>query len=359
MRGRKEPTEPPRSGARVPRGFSGRAAALTLFAGTVLWVLLFVRQGGPAALAHSAVSIREGQNASSYGFIGVWLVQGTTLYALAVWLRERTGPALATLLVGTPISLAASLALQLRALAVFGVFAALVIYVRSRDIRMRHVLIGAATVGVGFIALGFLQQARHYTHRVSTAEAVRMTAETPLWAMYVSDLSTFDSFVAIEGLVPESLPYLQGESLAEIPQVLLPRAVWPEKPLGVDVRSGQILYPGTGVANPVSLQGELYWNGGAWLVAVGALALGLLFGALGRFGQRVGPHTPSLLVLYGVAVPFTFAFLTRGLAIMTASLVLALLGTSLAIAAASPHARASVRRALALRRRRAELAAAQ
>ena len=273
--------------------------------------------------------------------------------------RERTRSALATLLVGAPISLAASLALQLRALAVFGLFAALVIYVRSRDIRMRHVLIGAVIACVGFVALGFLQQARHYTHRMSTAEAVRLTAETPLWAMYVSDLSTFDSFVAVEVLVPESLPYLRGESLAEIPQVLLPRALWPDKPLGVDVRSGQILYPGTGVANPVSLQGELYWNGGAWLVAVGALALGLLFGVLGRVGLRVGPDTPSLLVLYGVAVPFTFAFLTRGLAIMNASLVLALIGTSLAIAVVSPHARASIRSALALRGRRARLAAAQ
>ena len=344
---------------RVLRAFSGRAAALTLVVGTALWVLLFIRQGGPAALAHSAVSIRDGQNASSYGFIGVWLVQGATLYALAVWLRERTRSALATLLVGAPISLAASLALQLRALAVFGLFAALVIYVRSRDIRMRHVLIGAVIACVGFVALGFLQQARHYTHRMSTAEAVRLTAETPLWAMYVSDLSTFDSFVAVEVLVPESLPYLRGESLAEIPQVLLPRALWPDKPLGVDVRSGHILYPGTGVANPVSLQGELYWNGGAWLVAVGALALGLLFGILGRVGLRVGPDTPSLLVLYGVAVPFTFAFLTRGLAIMNASLVLALIGTSLAIAVVSPHARASIRSALALRGRRARLAAAQ
>jgi hypothetical protein len=305
------------------------------------------------------VSIREGQNASAYGFIGVWLVQGTTLYALAVWLRDRTRSALAIVLVGTPVSLAASLALQLRALAVFGVFAALVIYVRSRDIRTRHVLIGAVVAGVGFVALGFVQQAREYTHRVSTAEAVRLTAETPLWAMYVSDLSTFDSFVAVEGLVPESLPYLRGESLAEVPQALVPRALWPEKPLGVDVRSGQILYPGAGVANPVSLQGELYWNGGPWFVAIGALVLGLLFGALGRVGQRVGPYTPSLLVLYGVAVPFTFAFLTRGLAIMTASLVLALLGTSLAIVAISPHARASVRRAIALRGRRAGLATAQ
>ena len=80
------------------------------------------------------------------------------------------------------------------------------IYVRSRDIRTRHVLIGIVIAGVGFAALGFLQQAREYTHRMSTAEGVRLTAETPLWAMYVSDLSTFDSFVAVEGLVPESLP---------------------------------------------------------------------------------------------------------------------------------------------------------
>jgi hypothetical protein len=317
---------------------SGRGAASALIVGTLLWAALFLRQGGPSALADSAVSLRAGQNASFYGFIGVWLVQGTTLIAFAMWLVSPTRTVRIVVATGVLLSLGAMVALQLRAPAAFALATAAILYLRERKPTTRRGLqLGAAAV-VAFLALGFLQQVREFTHRLPTAEAISVTTRTPLWAAYVSDLSTFDSFVAIDQLVPESIPYLHGSSLVEIPLVLVPREVWADKPLGIDTRAGAYLYPGTGVANPVSLQGELYWNGGLGAVIVGATVLGLAFGRLARAGLDSPPGSIAHL-LYAVAVPFSFAFLTRGLAVMFASLVLAMIGTTLAAVVVSPSVR--------------------
>jgi hypothetical protein len=110
--------------------------------------------------------------------------------------------------------------------------------------------------------------------------------------------------------------------------------VWAGKPYGIDVRAGSYLYPGTNVALAISLQGELYWNAGVPGIALGGLMLGLLFGLLAAAGLRTTPGT-AWFVLYAVAVPFTHAFLTRGLATMTENLVFAVVGVALALLAMS------------------------
>jgi hypothetical protein len=189
----------------------------------------------------------------------------------------------------------------------------------------RHlVAIGIAAV-LGVVALGFAQQVRNYSASTSTGQAVRIAARTPVGYWFGSDLSTFDNFVALRLLVPGSVEYLDGESLAAIPTAVVPRSVWHGKPAALDVRAASYLYPGSGAAVPVSLQGELYWNAGLPAVAAGMALMGLLMGLFACAGWRVHPGS-GWFVLYASALPFTHAFLTRGLATMTANLVFALIG---------------------------------
>ena len=319
-----QPVVPPRT------HWVGGAVALVL--GTALWAALFVRLGGIGALVHSAVSVRADQRSSSYGFVGVWVVQGTGLWALALLLEggRRNATRLRTLVVlAAVLSAAAAVALELRGLVLFAVISALTIALALRPPSRAKLFVGTAAAVLAVLALGFAQQVRAYTSGMTTPEAVRTTVHTPVWALYASDLGTFDDLVAMRELVPASIPFLNGGTIREIPQALVPRRLWPGKPVGVDARVASYLYPGVAVAVPISLQGELYWNGGLAVVIGGSLVIGAAFGALGRFGLRSRIRTP-FFVLYAVALPFTHAFLTRGLAAMTENLVFALVGVSVA-----------------------------
>ena len=318
--------------SRGPTGsfsLSGRRAALVLGAGTVLWLLLFLRQGGPSALLHSPASIRTNQGASFYAFVGVWMVQGTALYSLAAVLTGGGRTAKRVLWASVALSLLASAALQLRGLLAVAVLAAAAIYILVRGVTRRTAAVGAVAILLGGAAFVVAQQVRAYSTMVSTSEAVSLTVRTPPHLMLVSDLSTYENLVAMEILVPESIAYLDGETLVAIPQALVPRAIWPDKPETIDARVGAYFYPGVGVGIPITMQGELFWNGGLVVLLLGSLVLGGAFGALARAGLHV--RVGAALVLYAAVFPFTHAALTRSLASATQNVAFVLLGVGLAI----------------------------
>lgn len=313
--------------------FAGVGATAALAVGTALWVLLFVRQGGPSALVESAVSIRFNQRASFYGYIGVWLLQGTVLYAFAVMLQTGRLAAKRVVLVGIPLAVAASVALQLRMLSVFFLLGLGAIYVGLREMSRRRIALAAGFLVAAVLGFAFAQQVRVYTYHESLPEATRLAAKTPVSQMFVSDLGTFDHFVAMEQLVPGSIEYLDGQSLVEIPLAMIPRTLWPEKPLGIDHEVTSYLYPGSAAGTPISMQGEFYWNGGIALVAFGSLLVGAFFGIAARFGLRLAPTDPRFVV-YAALWPFTHAIVTRGFATMIENAVFALVGVTLALVAA-------------------------
>ncbi len=201
-----------------------------------------------------------------------------------------------------------------------------------RGVHPQRLVAGIVVALVGAVVLLAMAQFRTYSSNYSTDEALTLLVQTPPSAYTVSDLSTFDNLVAIRELVPSSVPYLDGESFKWIPELLVPRALWHGKPLGLDFLASAYFYPGVLVGTPVSLQGELYWNDGLWTVAGGAFVVGALMGMLGRWGLTRARGRGGF-VLYVVALTSTHAFLTRSLAIMTSSLVLALIGSAIAVAA--------------------------
>ena len=314
-----------------PLHISARGATVALALGTLLWGSLFIRQGGPSALLHSAASIRVNEGSSFYAFVGVWIVQASALYAFAAHLQRPTRASKRVLATAVALSLAAGLCLQLRSLTVFTVIGAFAIYLTLRVPSRRAVALGVVLLALGVLALGVTQELRALTATHSTRESIQLTARTPLWAMYVSDLSTYDNLVAMQGLVPDSIPYLDGRTLAEIPAALVPRSLWPGKPLGIDFRVSSYLYPGVFVGIPITVQGELYWNGGIGIVALGALILGAALGRVARMGLSAA--SGAVFVFYAVTLPFTHGLLTRGLAGIVENLVFALVGTAIAVTA--------------------------
>ncbi|MDX6449766.1 MAG: hypothetical protein QOD08_2229, partial [Gaiellaceae bacterium] len=207
---------------------------------------------------------------------------------------------------------------------------------------------------VGILLLAFAQQVRGNTHFVSTREAIRRSAKTPFLSLFDNDLSTFDNFVAINKLVPGTVHYLDGRTLVEIPLSLIPRGLWHGKPLGVDTEATAYLYPGAPAGSPLSMQGELYWNGGILPIVLGSAVVGFLLGLFARFYIRSTPGS-RLALLYFALWPFTYALLTRSLAVMTENIVFALVGVVvvLLVVAPPPDLRADVSAMLRLRRPRA------
>ena len=302
---------------------SGAAAVVTIGLGVLLAGALFVRQGGPSAIIHAPGSLHSSQGSSAYGQLGIWLLQGTALYALAAVLQNGSRTARRVLIISAPLGFLSPLAIASRGLAVFLLFGALVIYLRFRTPRWRTVAVAtAAAVALG-IGLEFSAVVRTYSQSTSAISAIRLAAHTPVGSLQTADLSTFDDLLAMQQLVPESIGWLDGRSLAQIPAALVPRAVWSGKPQSLDVQVTDYLAPGGTAGSPIAMQGEFYWNFGLIGVAIGALILGALFGASMKLllsGGRLG------LLLYAVVFPSTFALLTRALGTMTANTFIGVVG---------------------------------
>ena len=324
-----------------PRPFNVPAALGLLAFGTILWLILFERQGGVDTLLHSAVAIRSDQRSSFWAFVGVWIVQSVGLYALLVTIDGGTRASRLVLAAAAASTALAAVGTQLRMFAAFAFVSGVVLVLAIRRPRRRHVVIGIAVAALGAFALGFAQQVREYTHVVSTPDAIHLTAKTPLWSSYVSDLSTFDHFVAVQEVVPESVGYLGGSSIVEIPEAIVPRSLWPAKPLGFDHQVTELLYPGADAGIPISIQGELYWNGGIPFIVVGCLVFGLLCGRLVRVCLDF-PRGRIALLAYALVIPFTHALLTRGLATMFQNLVFALAGLAIVVFILDGETRAQV-----------------
>jgi oligosaccharide repeat unit polymerase len=322
------------------------ASWLVVGFGALLAGALFMRQGGPAALIHSAGSLHTNQGSGFYGQLGIWMLIGTALYAFAAILRSE-GPnreAKRLLLVSAPLAAACTLALGSRGFIAFGLLAAAVIYLRLRTPRARSVAITIAVALILAAGLEFTAIVRTNASSTDLGTAVERTVETPVPAFQTADLSVFDDFVAMQEVVPSSISRLDGNSLLQIPAALAPRALWPGKPQPLDNLVTEYLYPGATAGTPITMQGETYWNFGLPGVAIGALLLGLLMGWSATLLFR---RDPLSVILYAVLYASVFALLTRALGTMTANTFIALVGAGfavIAIGSVRPLLREPVRR---------------
>jgi peptidoglycan/LPS O-acetylase OafA/YrhL/O-antigen/teichoic acid export membrane protein len=305
------------------------ADPLSLFAsfgllslGTLLWGALFIRQGGPSALLHHAASIHTAQQSSFYGVGGVWIVQATGLLAFDRLLRGGGRRPLLVMTCAALLSLAAAICLESRGLLVIGALAAVAVYLHARRPTGRALAVGAviAVLSVGLLA--FAERVRSFTQVTSTSHAVTLALKTPPSTYAVADLTPFDNLVTLGELVPASVPRLKGSSIAAIPGAFIPRALWPGKPQPLDQQVSKYLYPGSTVGSPISVQGELWWNFGWPGVAVGALLIGLLMGAVVRRGVHARSEHGRLL--YALFFASCFTPMVSALATMASNTAIAL-----------------------------------
>ena len=312
-----------------------RAPWIVTGLGAMLAGALFMRQGGPAALIHSAGSLHTNQGSGFYGQLGIWMLIGTALYAFAAILRSE-GPnreARRVLIVSAPLAAACTLALGSRGFIAFGLLAAAVIYLRLRTPRARSVAITVAVALVLAAGLEFTAIVRTNAASTDLGTAVERTIETPVPAFQTADLSVFDDFVAMQSVVPSSISRLDGSSLLQIPAALTPRALWPGKPQPLDNLVAEYLYPGAVAGTPITMQGELYWNFGMPGVALGSLLIGALMGWSMTLLFR---RDLLSLVTYAILYASVYALLTRALGTMTANTFIALVGAGIAVVAVGP-----------------------
>lgn len=308
---------------------SGISSAFAIGLGVFLAGALFIRQGGPSAVIHAPGSLHLNKGSAFYGQFGIWVLEGTALYALAGTLQGGGKAARRVLVVSAPLALLSPLALASRGLAVLGLLGALLIYLRFRTPTRRTVAMMATLAVVLAIGLEFSAVVRTYGQRTDLWSATVRAVHTPPAALQVADLSVFDDLLAMQGLIPDSIGWLGGRSLAQIPAALVPRSLWPRKPQPLDIQVTHFLYPNPAntAGVPIAMQGEFFWNFGLVGVTIGGLLLGALLGAsmyLFFVESRLA------LLLYAVVFPSTFALITRALGTMTANTVIALAGVALA-----------------------------
>lgn len=312
-----------------------RAPWVVLAVGTLLAGLLFTRQGGISALINSPGALHTNQGSGFYGQLGIWMLEGVALYSLAVLVQgdARVGEARRLLLVSAPLAVASTLSLGSRGLIAFGFVAAVAIFLRLRSPSARTVLLTLAAAVLLGAALEFSAVVRTHAASSDLGTALERTSETPIPYFQTADLSAFDDFVAMQQLIPDSISWLHGESLAQIPAALAPRTLWPGKPQPLDSEVTAYLYPGATAGTPITLQGELYWNFGLPGVALGGLAMGALMAwSILLFFRR----DALSLLLYAVLYASVFALLTRAIGTMTANTAIALVGVLIAVLAIAP-----------------------
>lgn len=323
--GRRRPANLPAS----PRLVLGLVATLIL--GVALWLALFFRIGGVDALVTDPAVLHLRQLGGAYGVFGMLLCFATALLALAFWLERRDRALLWVFGAAAAVSIGASLALATRGPLMVSALAALAMVARRRRPTTRQVVAALAVGAVAILGVSAVRQVRHVAQQQPLdAAAKSLLHESPL-SLVSGDLIEFDHLVALQRLVPDPLPWLNGTSVDDVPGAFVPRALWAEKPLPVDYRlSRQIYGPETRAGTPPTLVGEMYWNFGLYGGTLILLGFGIAAGRLWWRWSRIPRPTALSETSVCVSLGYGYLLLTRPLAAMALTTAEALLAVLVA-----------------------------
>ena len=124
---------------------------------------------------------------------------------------------------------------------------------------------------------------------------------------FAEDANMLDGFVLLRQVYPELLGYSYGGEHLEIFERPIPRAWWPDKPVGGYINKLGIITAETGFTLGISpsLFGSFYQEGGIVGVVLLSIIYGFGFGRLVSFSTRIVPLTGLLLrgILAAAVVP--------------------------------------------------------
>jgi hypothetical protein len=177
----------------------------------------------------------------------------------------------------------------------------------------------AAMLLPAILLMGFMDLYRQTVRRFSDVDRISFTqvlaalgrakdySETrgfvSTFVLGLNRMSDLESISEIYRNVPEIHPYLEGETYERIPYSLIPRALWPDKPVlltGVN----EWFFQHEGGTSPITVMGEGYLNYG-WLGVIGcAVFAAIVMRSLDRFMLRFVNNIAMLPVYIGF-VAFT------------------------------------------------------
>lgn len=199
-----------------------------------------------------------------------------------------------------------------RALVVLAVGSPVALYhLAVRRLSTRSMVIGALLAASALFTMGFV---RLLSTR-GVERALSALSKRPVTAVHfafnaVGEFKTFDAASIVIRDVPEVMPYNYGETFFRVPWMIVPRRLWPEKPVPSGYIIVQRYLPNLQTAYPPMAVGELFAAGGWIAVFVGFFGLGWASRVVWEWHRRhPGPGNVSVYLLYCF---FVFDFIRVG-----------------------------------------------
>lgn len=309
------------------------ALGLALLGG-LLYSLFLLQSGGITAL-QSILSGRNSANELSYRQSTGYLYQALSFTVPAALLllgagvsRRRPLLFVLAIIVVTP-HLIISSALgnrQSMMLALLPMVTFLFLICRRRPGALTTVIALYLTVAVG---IGFLGDQRFSEGR--TEDRINILADTLVHPnrgidrlLKGGDTAMFDTLAIMQGVVPGSLPYQHGALVEDIFIRMVPRVLWPDKPLESNDRFVVYLWPGhyelVRASSASSFLGNLYQDSGLFSVAAGMLLTGIFLRGAWAWSRRWADNI-SVQLAYSALLPYAVV-LARGILSGTVALTL-------------------------------------
>ncbi len=164
-----------------------------------------------------------------------------------------------------------------------------------RRIRFRWQVIGATVVAGMLLSLGYLRQvpADRLGHVLTVLSRKPAVAIHALNA--TGEFKVFDAATILVRDVPQDFPYTYGSTFVRIPWMVVPRALWADKPSTLGNVIVQRYLHSARAGFPPSAVGEFYAAAGPFAVLLGFLGLGWV--APRAWGIRAEQRGPCLLGL--------------------------------------------------------------